>query len=293
MNEILILGCSFSAGDELADPDIFGDAYWDYLNESKEERQKRINSNDYRDWMSDILKLYKGDREKYVDDCQKYVWGTLLQEKLKDYKIINYASGGIGISLYQYLYNNPIYAYVRIPKYKLAEKINNSDILIWQITLEPRYTFVADKEIVTPASKSFGVENIENMKINHYKKKIIKDYFIHCVNPFEIYKKNINFANYIALKRSSEKKKTIFFSFFNDDFWQVHKESFDTITDNPYVHYVNDLNEYKGGLVDKYHKEKIISVEKDYLRFGHPNHKIQKLVAKDIYDFLCDNGVVE
>jgi len=140
-------------------------------NFSKEEWQEHLNG------VSEGKNLFIHD-VSWHEYCDKYSWPSLLDNMSEDYKVYNFATRGAGLSYFELVYNipripaeydrkgrsiwhgqyKPIKKYdiknharrqFYSPDYDFKEIVDTADILIWQITNEPRYslTFNIDNSL--------------------------------------------------------------------------------------------------------------------------------------------------
>lgn len=295
MRQICILGCSHTEGAELPDSTLF-ENYWDFLKyDSMEYMCRPIILQDYSDHMLKIYNMYDGDMEKYNIECRKLSWTATLRKNLNGINIIDHSKGGTGIDFFHYLYlcgdslKEENHSMV-LDRKDIKKDMLDSELLIWQLTDEPRY-FISIKDTFKNVL-SVNLGHLKAMlKLNDIEKwrgKIILNYYENCFDEDRYLKEKIEFLNYIATQRTLLKKKTIFFSFFKTEMINRGLNPVDT----KWVKWLgfDDLN--NEGMVMKFVNEGIIAHTETYSKFRHSTVKVQKLVGEYISNYIKTEGIM-
>ena len=277
----MVLGCSFSAGEELID-EHYVDNYWDFLKYPQEKYD--ISKHDK---MFDIVFSKCGGPKKYDEKCKELAWPATLEKKLNDTEVINHSLSGMGVDAYNFILNNDVSKFTgRNFNKNIKKDILEADILIWQITYEPRIIFTIDDFIVSLSNKRHIKHNLNKQNetvIPKWKKTILTDYYEITFDENQYLKKLNNLLNYVLLYRATLGKHSVVFSFYNnitDNKWNI--------IDSEYIH-VLDKNI---GIVDDMINNEELKRKESYQQFGHPTKKVHDLFANRMEKFLKEKGLV-
>lgn len=290
MKKICIIGCSCTAAEETIDEDLV-DNYWDFLN--KPRLFDNVNLDLRIKYFNHIVKkFYKGSYIKYFEECLPYSWATLLQNHLKEKYLTDiYTLSGSGIDFWQFLYNNPestiINNTVRIKEYRIfKENILNSDILIWQLTDEPRLA-IKTKDI-DYTILSVALEDVRRKKmkfeISEWKREVIIDYYESIFDISNFFKEKRNFLDLIITKRTLQKKPTILVQLPPTRFINI-----DYKFENNNLLYLYGSNK---GLLSEF-SEDTIPIKDRYCKFGHPSRKCHIAISNFMYSELNKLNLLE
>lgn len=287
MKNICILGCSFTTGDETIDEYMIPN-YWDL--------ELRTGTSGYKNYKKDYIKLtnilydkYKkkfGDMSfsefkiKYENDCRKLSWVQRFKS-LDNTTVHDFSETGAGIDYFQYLYNNT-------DNKNFKQNIIDDDLLIWQLTVEPRY-FLTMKNSNLPIL----VTSLFNIKINFdnktkqtdlekWKQKILIDYYELLFDEERFLKEKENFLELIILKRLKNNKPTIILNMFRSN---VNIQYLKYL-EGPKVHFIGFDNL---PIYNELIENKTIVEEKSICRFEHPTRKTQKQISKYIMKYIKNN----
>ena len=279
--DVYILGCSHTAGSELMDEYIF-DNYWDY----KKDKNFIPNYDDFQIHQKKILEIYNGNMHKYQDDCKQLNWATTLSKKVPNrINVRDHSYEGVGISFFRFLYNN----YKNMTKWhhnknikirkRLKKHILESDVLIWQLTDEPRYFFNYNNLIYI----SHSIDVLENSikmigTIDKWKIKNLINYYKHMHDQKRYMDELLNFLDMIILKRILLKKHTLIFSF---DGNSIYEKGYKNI-ESKYVKY--EALPY--GLKENFIKQGKILRKDVKLKFNHITKKVHDLTANFMFDYI-------
>lgn len=302
MKDICILGCSHTEGAELIDHRYIPN-YWDFLKiPAKQYLNTRRTLEDYMNHWKQVEKNYNGDPKNYSTETRKLSWVARLKRIFKDTTISDYSHSGIGIDFFQYIYSNQdqtkiLNSWCKLTNQflNLRDSMINSDLLIWQITNEPRY-FVDIKNVnlnlmmTNLADIEFGSRQTFAPK---WQQKMINDYFIFCFNEEQFIQDKKHFLKYIAYKRALLGKKTLIVLFYHTLLFQYNLAP----ENSEYIHWLGfdgtGLTENKQGLVYKFVREGRIKLEETYCKFGHPTIKLQKLIGSYLSNYILKEGLLK
>jgi hypothetical protein len=278
MKDIIIIGGSTAAGCELQDEFIIP-GYWNFLKMENFEIQRSQSH-----WKKIIMSLYNNKWEEYTRDCYKLSWPIKLQKKLNNINVHNYTSNKTGIDFYQSLYNGLKYEKLTYPLDELPnfkECVLESDLLIWQITYDPRF-------LLSPKNSVFFqhdfVVNTETKDLVKWKRIVCDKFFENMFDINRFISEKINFLNLIINKRRIIKKPTFLFSLHSSDLTDF---GFD-ITEKDYVYY-KGFNEYN------LFNEMVKDVKDDpklYCKLGHPSVKAHKEIENYIRNFIVSENLI-
>jgi len=301
MKQIHIVGCSFTEGAELHDEHLI-ENYWDFkkIDPALYLRNLKPSPRDYYLRARRVRKIYKNNLRKYTEDCKQWAWPATFKKIIKkECNIIDHSLGGSGIAFFQYLYNLkdiknlPITTEQYIFDRKDFKKnVLESDLLIWQLTNEPRYFITVKDEkssllAVEIAQMKIALE-FPAAKIIKWKRKMLLDYYENVFDEYQFFKQKINFLHYILYQRILAKKHTILFSVYDTNFENIEFKKIDS----KYVHYLNDVNDNKAGLVNKFIDKKLVNRVDTYCEFMHPTKKVHKLIADHINKYITRKGLL-
>ncbi len=300
--EILVLGCSYTNGDELHDEHLF-DNYWDFQNGPK---YRPICIDTFQSHLDEIMRIYNNDIVRYYDDCRQWTWAAKL-DKNERVNVTNYAMPGTGIDMVQYVYNlgnmlastdditwrdeihaRMLYNCYCKDKLNMHTLIYDTDILIWQLTNEPRPTFyVGAGSPICFSDRMFAKNAVNNESLPKWKAKLLLDYYENIYTDINEFKRIETFMKYVVCRRALLGKHTILFSFFPPR--PPEGKSYDII-DNEFVHYVNNPN--NSGLVSDFSNRGEIDQTIARLKFGHPTKQVQLLIGNEIENYLIKEGLI-
>lgn len=297
MKQIYVLGCSFSAGIELKDEEFIPD-YWSYKTDPS-FKQLPFDYEAFQKHNDLINKHYNFDIKKYVEDCKALSWPALLEEMNPGVKVLNDSQPGCGISYYQLMYNNySIYMNENLSQFNIIEnfkeKLIGSDLLIWQLTTEPRFSFPwqidDDKRSIVigvDVDHLIGCIDGEPGKcIPKWKKKILKDYYSYIIDIEEYLKNLMNFLEFILYQRIAAKKPSIVFGMYNTNIEMINYQRIK----NPYVFY--DKMHPEIGLVPSIISNRSLDMMDSSCKFNHPSRRIHKIIAKYFNAFIDRNNLL-
>jgi hypothetical protein len=297
MKKICILGCSHSTGAELHDEHLFDD-YWDFL----QEKERSSHIKEYLIHIQKIEKMYGNNLYEYMKDCKQWSWIIHFEKLFKNnVDIQDFSLEGTGIDFFQYLYNfdeikkqNEIKYIPEFIKYRtdLKKQILDSDLLIWQLTEEPRL-FITSKGSgffllsTTLANLSRMVKNKWNRDFSKRDIKLLLDYYENVFDEEKHFHKITNFIDYIISERTLRKKKTIFFSVFRTNLLKINYRP----KNSEYVHWCG-LEPDDSGIVNELVAKQKITIDESSLKFGHPSKKCQQLMAEYVFNYINNFGLI-
>lgn len=301
MKKIFVLGCSNSVGTEVYDEYLF-DNYWDFTKPSN-RAIKKIGTcfERFMDNNKAIEKIYDGDMSLYEKDCLTLAWPTILNKYYKDknIEVLNYSKSGSGIDFFHMLYHNmnPYEDTVLQRERKDFKKhIINSDLLIWQVTDEPRFTLTYKNNdmliLCTDISQIRDrLRDVETspFKIKNWKKKVYIDFYETGFHSKRFFREKLNFLNFILYQRILKKKHTIIPAFYETNFEKAEYE----FIDSEYVHYMGfEKSGGSRGLIVSLINEKKLEFEKAYCKFGHPAQEAHKAIFNHIKNYINEKQLI-
>ena len=293
MKRVVILGCSYTEGVELYDPIIFKN-YWEskktdpYWGQSKSRFDESI-----KHW--DMIAEYYKEKGAYTyyDDCRKTSWPTLLQEKIKEFDIYNYSLHGSGLDIIQKMTNtryienkNDILYQFITDRPDFRTHLFEDDILIWQLTTEPRYCVSINENHIMGTRVSVMKHKFNKDKnAPSWKKKIALDFYENVFNEKEFLREKLDFFNYVLLKRHLLGKKTYVFSI-HTNFHKFGITENDIEKPESVVFLNNIINE---NYIDKIKTKYNISDKDSVMKYGHMSQDIHDKIAGEIYHLIKEH----
>ncbi len=226
------------------------------------------------------------------EDLFENYWDFLLNKMHPSWKINNYAVSGTGIDFIQKNYN---YDWnmdnrelndrnILCPEYK--KNIQNCDLLLWQLTDEPRYT------VVTNEQHSFNCVNVSFIRNNlssdakntpMWKQTIIQDYYENLLNERCFFNEKMNFLKMVLLERISKGKLSIVFTMFG----QTREHIFTQLDHELVKWYGMGADRGVMDIVEKRHR-----LDNNMMlgRLGHPSKFAQKHVAKFLNEKILQDS---
>jgi hypothetical protein len=291
MKEIFVVGCSNTEGDELYDEYIF-DNYWDFL--KIPVNQYLTTDINFLEFNAHMQKIHETlPRDEYIKKCKELAWPQKLREELKhEYKILDHSLGGSGIDFFQHVYNSSFIENENIEvlnRRGFKDYVLGYDILIWQLTEEPRHFLKLKNE-----PNSILTVNVETMEFNlkcssvpKWKRKIILDYYINIFDSLHFFKQKMNFLDSILYQRALNKKHTIIFSVFNHNLASINYSP----VKSEYVHWGSTFTN-PNGIVAEFVKTGLINQGDTYQKYRHPSKKVQILIAEYLNKYLKEQGIL-
>jgi len=293
MKNIAILGCSNTEGSELYDKHLF-DNYYDFR---KDHPYGIIDINQFNEHVKKVMKIYNHDMLKYADDCRKLAWPVKFKKLFVEGVNINdFSLGGSGIDYVQYLYNlnymgqNARFCKINEIRKRLKRKILESDLLIWQLTNEPRFYYTMKNEAL--GMFCVGIQNFR-MSFNNnpsnipkWKRDIAVDYYEGIFDEQRYVQEKINFINLIISERKLRKKPTLFITIYTTD---LKKHNFKQET-GEYVFWSGYENG-DIGILGTILEKGIVPREIAFNKFKHPSEESHEAIANYIFNFIKNNGL--
>ena len=238
MKNIVVIGCSRSTGEEVRDWEL-DPHYYDAINEPQADWYVRR-----RDIL--IPKFMKENPELVIEgvdlaECwdmynDRFAWPNLLD---KEYNVINYAQRGAGIAFFELLYNLPNIVHTvwkgkhitsadYEPKLKYENgslwnkyytddsrfdtNLEEADLLIWQLTNEPRYSLTFNEDLSVCNSAEF--QSLEVWLENHMsgkKKHLFLEWYKYYYDVTRVHASNITWIKQLIKIRELKGLKTLIF----------------------------------------------------------------------------------
>lgn len=295
MKNVIILGCSYSAGAEVPDEFIIP-GYWDFINDSNfkigyiMEANKEANKVHWKD----LMKRYDGDYLKYIEDCYNRAWPSFLKQNIKDINLYNYSVIGVGIDFFQTMYNGFrykqfTYVFDKLPDFK--ETLLEADLLIWQMTYEPRFLLTGkDMQIASSCvnigyiQQAFDIDYLASNEDIQWKKNLYIKFRETCFDEYRFSIEKINFLNLILNERILRKKPSLIFSLYPST---IQEKGFD-INPREYVHHIGLNNK---GIFSEMIKD-IKDDPKIMCKFGHPSARSHIEMEKYIRNYIVENNLI-
>jgi hypothetical protein len=292
MKSIYVLGCSHTAGSELIDEHIIPN-YWSFQDEDWERTFEK-----FKEHMSYVINYYGGDQIKYEAKCRKLNWVNSLKKKYNgnDVNIIDHSFGGIGIKYFKDLYNKTHKKNLAkdvLFRRRLKEYILESDVLIWQLTVEPRYyELYTDNQYVIVAHnlETFINNMLIYTKIPKWQRNLIIDYYKNIHNEIEYRKDLMNFVDLIIYQRSLMKKHTIFFTVSDIDLKEIEYKKIE----NEYTNWLYvEKNKSISNLLEYLVMNSKIKRDDTLTKFNHISKNCHELICNYMFDYINDKGLLK